>query len=94
MRVTPDPSIIADVYIDESSQNNHRYLVIGCAITMMTDAPALGAAIMKARLPELPQDEAKWTKVSKKKLPVRNPVQRGRPFQRKADSNPVIADSR
>jgi len=70
MRVTPDPSIIADVYIDESSQNNHRYLVIGCAITMMTDAPALGTAIMKARLPELPQDEAKWTKVSKKKLPA------------------------
>ncbi len=25
---------------------------------------------------------------------VRNPVQRGRRFQRKADSNPVIADSR
>ncbi|HKM71670.1 MAG TPA: hypothetical protein VJX94_16715 [Stellaceae bacterium] len=25
---------------------------------------------------------------------LRNPVQRGHPFQRKADSNPVIADSR
>jgi hypothetical protein len=35
---------------------------------MMTDITALNAAIMKARLPELPQDEAKWTKVSKKKL--------------------------
>ncbi len=68
MRVAPDPSIIADVYVDESSQNNHRYLVIGCVATMTTDAGALGASIMKARLPELPQDEAKWTKVSKKKL--------------------------
>ena len=37
---------------------------------MMTDAAALSAAIMKARLPELPKDEAKWTKVSKKKLPA------------------------
>jgi hypothetical protein len=27
-------------------------------------------------------------------LPVGNPVQRGHRFQRKADSNPVIADSR
>jgi hypothetical protein len=70
MRVPPDPSIVAHVYIDESSQNNHRYLVIGCVATMMTDAAELGAAIMKARKPELPKDEAKWTKVSKKKLPA------------------------
>jgi len=27
-------------------------------------------------------------------LKLRNPVQRGQRFQRKADSNPVIADSR
>jgi Protein of unknown function (DUF3800) len=70
MRVTPDPSLVADIYIDETSQNNHRYLVIGCVATMMTDAAGLGAAIMQARRPELPQDEAKWTKVSKKKLPA------------------------
>jgi hypothetical protein len=37
---------------------------------MMTDAATLGIAIMKARQPELPHDEAKWTKVSKKKLPA------------------------
>ena len=29
-----------------------------------------------------------------RRIKVRNPVQRGHPFQRKADSNPVIADSR
>ncbi len=37
---------------------------------MATDTTVLGAAIMKARQPELPQDEAKWTKVSKTKLPA------------------------
>jgi hypothetical protein len=67
-RAPPDPETIADVYIDETSQNNHRYLVIGCVGVMMTDGAALGAAIMKARQPELPRDEAKWTKVSQKKL--------------------------
>jgi hypothetical protein len=70
MRVEPDPSLLADVYIDESSQNNHRYLVIGSVATTTTDAAALAAAITTARQPELPQDEAKWTKVSKKKLPA------------------------
>jgi hypothetical protein len=68
MRVAPDPNDIADIYIDESSQNNHRYLVIGGVIVAMTDVPALNASIAKARLPELPDNEAKWTKVSRAKL--------------------------
>ncbi|SRR6266508_779293 len=68
MRVKPKPEDIAEIYIDESSQNNHRYLVIGGIIVMMTGTPRLNRAITEARLPQLPQGEAKWTKVSKGKL--------------------------
>jgi hypothetical protein len=68
MRVAPKPDEIAEIYIDESSQNNHRYLIIGCVVNMLPEASRLGAAIAKARLPELPSGEAKWTKVSKQKL--------------------------
>src|ERR1700730_1335582 len=68
MRVAPKPDEIAEIYIDESSQNNHRYLVIGCIINMLPDTAALNDAIVKARSPELPKGEAKWVKVSKAKL--------------------------
>ena len=71
MRVKPKLEEIAEIYIDESSQTNHRYLVIGCVINMLPDAPILNAAIAKARLPDFPKDsEAKWSKVSKAKLPA------------------------
>jgi hypothetical protein len=59
MRVAPKPDEIAELYIDESSQNNHRYLVIGCTINMLPGEPILNEAITKARLPELPKGEAK-----------------------------------
>jgi hypothetical protein len=68
MRVAPKLDEIAEIYIDESSQNNHRYLVLGGVILMLTSAAELNGLIMKARLPELPAHEAKWTRVSKKKL--------------------------
>lgn len=68
MRVKPDPSQIAEVYIDESSQNNHRYLVLGCVVVALTESQALSDMIAKARLPELPHGEVKWTKVSRGKL--------------------------
>jgi hypothetical protein len=71
MRVKPKPEEIAEIYVDESSQSNHRYLVIGAVINMLLDAPVLNAAIAKARLPDLPKNsEAKWSKVSKAKLPA------------------------
>jgi Protein of unknown function (DUF3800) len=68
MRVAPKPEEIAEIYIDESSQNDHRYLVIGCVINMLPEMSRLNMAIAKARLPELPNGEAKWSKVSKQKL--------------------------
>jgi hypothetical protein len=68
MRVRPEPSQIAEIYIDESSQNNHRFLVLGGVIVSLLESPRLQQLIMKARLPDLPDKEAKWTKVSRAKL--------------------------
>jgi hypothetical protein len=68
MRVPAKPEDIIEVYADESSQNKHRYLVLGAIIVDLISTPELIEAITKARLPELPQGEAKWAKVSKGKL--------------------------
>src|SRR5450759_2679614 len=68
MRIRPDPKDIAEIYIDESSQNNHRFLVIGAILVMQQDSSSLCDLIMKARLPDLPEKEAKWGKVSNFKL--------------------------
>lgn len=70
MRVEPDPSQISEIYIDESSQSKHRYLALGCVSVELRDSPKLSDLIMAARLPELPHGEAKWTKVSRTKLPA------------------------
>lgn len=57
-----------DIYADESSQTQHRFLVLG-AVTVRTEhASDLVAAIRAARLPGLPHGELKWTKVSAAKL--------------------------
>jgi hypothetical protein len=70
MRVPAKPEEIIEVYIDESSQNKHRYLVLGSIVFEMPNAQRLIDLMAKARLPELPNGEAKWTKVSKAKLPA------------------------
>jgi hypothetical protein len=70
MRVKPDPSQIAEIYIDESSQTQHRYLVLGGIVVSLSDSNKLCDLIIKARLPDLPAKEAKWTKVSRAKLPA------------------------
>lgn len=68
MRVAPKPDQLTEVYIDESSQTKHQYLVLGALVISLTDSKEFERAIQKARLPELPLGEAKWTKVSKGKL--------------------------
>jgi hypothetical protein len=68
MRVRPKPEELAEIYIDESSQTNHRYLVIGGVVVESDRANELAAKISAARQPELPKNEAKWGKVSTKKL--------------------------
>lgn len=68
MRVPAKPEDIVEVYVDESSQNKHRYLVIGAIVLQLRHSGNVIDLIKKARLPELPKGEAKWTKVSKSKL--------------------------
>jgi Protein of unknown function (DUF3800) len=67
-REPPDPALLHDIYIDESSQTKHRYLVLGGLIVPTSSVPGLLDGIARARLPELPQGELAWTKVSKTKL--------------------------
>jgi Protein of unknown function (DUF3800) len=68
MRVRPKSEDIVEVYIDESSQTKHRYLVLGAVAIELPNSQKITAALAKARLPELPHGETKWTKVSKSKL--------------------------
>jgi hypothetical protein len=44
-REPPDPTVLHDVYIDESSQTQNRYLVIGGLIVPTRLVPELDAAI-------------------------------------------------
>ena len=59
---------LAEVYIDESSQTNHRYLVLGGVIAETSDVQVASESIAQARLPELPSGTMKWGKVSRSKL--------------------------
>lgn len=70
MRVPAKPEEIIEIYVDESSQNKHRYLVLGAVVCEMTNSQKLADLTVKARQPELPEGEMKWTKVSKAKLPA------------------------
>ena len=70
MRVPANPELVAEIYLDESSQNKHRYLVLGAVVFGILDGPKVLDLLAQARLPELPHGEAKWTKVSRSKLPA------------------------
>lgn len=63
-----DPTDYQTVYVDESSQTKHRYLVLGSLIIHTEHEAALAAEIARARLPELPNGEMGWVKVSRSKL--------------------------
>lgn len=67
-REPPDPRQLSDIYIDESSQTRHRYLVLGGIIAPTVDVETVNAEIARCRVPELPHGEMKWTKVSRSKL--------------------------
>ena len=56
-----------EIYIDESSQTKHRYLVLGGIIVNLLHTDLLSEMIWEARHPDLPQGEMKWTKVSSTK---------------------------
>jgi hypothetical protein len=59
---------LCDIYIDESSQTKHRYLLLGGMISQTAKGSNILAEITNARLPELPCGEMKWNKVSNAKI--------------------------
>lgn len=59
-----------DIYIDESSQTKHRFLLLGGIILLSEEVPNFVQAIRTARGTDLPAGELKWTKVSLAKLPA------------------------
>lgn len=65
-----DLTSVDEVYIDESSQTKHRYLLIGSVVIHAEMAAEAEAALAEARMPELPQGELGWVKVSRTKLPA------------------------
>ena len=56
-----------ELFIDESSQTKHRYLLLGGMITRCREAE-LSDALQEARAEELPHGELGWVKVSRSKL--------------------------
>lgn len=71
--MTLDPSHpqyewLRNVYVDETSQTKHRFLLLGGLILPASDDLRLAEQIMQARLPELPNGEMGWKKVSRAKL--------------------------
>jgi hypothetical protein len=68
VRTPPDQSQLHDIYIDESSQTQNRYLVLGALLVPTRCLNLLEDRIQNARLPELPRGEMKWGKVSPSKL--------------------------
>jgi uncharacterized protein DUF3800 len=72
-----EAELFSNVYIDETSQNDHHYLAIGGIIIPRKYAAAFEAAIINARGMDLPitgpdsaKREIKWEKVSRSKLPA------------------------
>jgi Protein of unknown function (DUF3800) len=60
--------MILDVYIDESSQTQARFLLLGGVVIPSTHVALAAAKIQAARMPDLPHGEMKWGKASKAKL--------------------------
>lgn len=67
-KVAADPATVREIYIDETSQTKHRYLLLGAVTLPLLDQKAALDAMAKARMPELPAGEMKWGKVSPSKL--------------------------
>lgn len=59
---------LSEIYIDESSQTKHDYLVLGGVIIPASSRGEACDEVWRQREPELPHGELKWGKVSKGKL--------------------------
>ena len=69
-RTPPDPDLLHDAYIDETSQTKHRFLGLGGLVMPTRHAGLFVQRVMQARGADLPAGELAWTKVSKAKLPA------------------------
>lgn len=69
-RQTPSDDEISNIYIDETSQTKHEYLVLGGIILHKPCMARFNELVARVRLPELPHGEMKWEKVSRSKLNV------------------------
>jgi Protein of unknown function (DUF3800) len=69
-RAPADPNLLSDVYIDESSQTKHRFLVLGGIILPTGRVAEFERAVWDGRASDLPAGEMAWTKVSRTKLPA------------------------
>jgi hypothetical protein len=67
-RTPAGPDLLHDIYIDESSQTQNRFLILGGLIVPTKHVGAFDEYVRRTRLPELPHGEMKWTKVSPTKL--------------------------
>lgn len=56
------------IFIDESSQTDNRFLVLGGVVVPSVSVVAIEEALLEARLPELPFGEMKWAKASRSKI--------------------------
>lgn len=66
----PDYRRFSNLYIDETSQTKHRFLLMGGLIVPTRDDEFFRTLVQAARNPELPNGELGWTKVSRTKLPA------------------------
>ncbi len=69
-RVPATEDKLSEIYIDETSQTKHHYLVLGGIIVHKSYLERFSDIIRRARSPELPHGEMKWEKVSRSKLPA------------------------
>lgn len=69
-RIKPADGDISDIYIDETSQNKHVFLVLGGLIIDKPCVARFNELVATARNPELPFGEMKWVKVSRSKSPA------------------------
>lgn len=87
-RVKPKPLEILEVYVDESSQTNHRYFGLAGLTINYTQVAELERRIRAARLPDLPAAEMGWKKVSRAKLAAYKRVVNVL-FDRKLETQPM-----
>ena len=64
----PEYDRLVDIYVDESSQTGHRYLLFGALMVPTASVDAFVQLVWDARQPELPKREMGWGEISRAKV--------------------------